>query len=230
MAIHTVAHILQDYYSCCYCLGHNPQPKNDCRFPQNTFEKDISFRPNNKAVVEIPASSFWSAGEDAFPMILRERSRYRSSGFLFCPLVSSNYSSCRWPEAAASLTQCQERKKIRFHWLLYLEWILKAGKENTIGLAHEQFKSTGAGRMHSPKNQHDLGGERVGKQRKVLFIQRNLFLFNICDLQLIAYKATWLSLLTKGRPAALNRCLTGLWHEVGHLSRRSILTVLVSLW
>lgn len=81
-----------------------------------------------------------------------------------------------------------------------------------------------------PQNQHDLGGERVRKQRKVLFTQRNLFLFNICDLQLIACEATWLSFLTKGRAVALNRCLSGLWHEVGHLSRRSILTVLVSLW
>ena len=81
-----------------------------------------------------------------------------------------------------------------------------------------------------PQNQHDLGGERAGEQRKVLFIQRNLFLFNICDLQLIAHEATWLSFLTKGRAASLNRCWRGLWHEVGHLSRRSILTVLVSLW
>ncbi|XP_059260620.1 uncharacterized protein C12orf42 homolog isoform X2 [Mustela nigripes] len=57
----------------------------------------------------------------------------------------------RYPEAGASPADCQERKKIHRHWLLYLEWFLNPSKKTTVMLASKQLKSTGAGSMHSPK-------------------------------------------------------------------------------
>lgn len=65
-----------------------------------------------------------------------------------CPLITT---AARCPEADASPTGCQERKKTHCHWLLYLEWFLNPSKKTTVMLASKQLKSTGAGSMHSPK-------------------------------------------------------------------------------
>lgn len=117
--------------------------------------------------------------------------------FLFpCPLIKL---AVRCPEADASPTDCQARKKIHLHWLLYLQWFLKPSKKTTVILASKQLKSTGAGSMHSPKINMTWEERGVGEQRKVLFIQRNLFLLNICNVQPIAQEATWPYFPTNGR-------------------------------
>lgn len=117
--------------------------------------------------------------------------------FLFpCPLIKL---AVRCPEADASPTDCQARKKIHLHWLLYLQWFLKPSKKTTVILASKQLKSTGAGNMHSPKINMTWEERGVGEQRKVLFIQRNLFLLNICNVQPIAQEATWPYFPTNGR-------------------------------
>ena len=61
----------------------------------------------------------------------------------------------------------------------------QAKKENHNGLGKQTIEKYRCWEYAQPQNQHDLGGERAAEQRKVLFVQRNLFLFNICDLQLI---------------------------------------------
>lgn len=93
----------------------------------------------------------------------------------------------------------------------------QAKQEKHNGLGKQTIEKYRCWEYAQPQNQHDLGGERVGKQRKVLFIQRNLFLFNICDLQLIVHEATWHFILTKGKAAVLSGRSSGLWHEVRHL-------------
>lgn len=68
-------------------------------------------------------------------------------------------------------------------------------------------------------------------QKKVPFILRNLFLLNICNPQPIAHNATFLSSLTKGIACGNKQMLEwAVWHEVYHQPRKSIFTVLVSLW
>lgn len=67
----------------------------------------------------------------------------------------------------------------------------KTKQENHSGLGKQTMEKYRCWQCAQPQNQHDLGGEGVREQRKVLFIQRNLFLLNIYNRQPIAQEATW---------------------------------------
>lgn len=109
--------------------------------------------------------------------------------------------------------------------------VLKTKQENHSDLGKQTIEKYRCWQYAQPQNQHDLEGEGAGEQRKVLFIQRNLFLLNICNLQPIAQEATWRYFPHKRESwVVMSRCSSGLWREVHHPSRRSIFTVLVSLW
>lgn len=105
----------------------------------------------------------------------------------------------------------------------------KARKKTSVFLASQQLKSTGARRGYRPKVNSQFGF--FFNQKKVPFILRNLFLLNICSPQLIAHNATFLSSFTKGIAFGNKQMLEwAVWHEVYHQPRKSIFTVLVSLW
>lgn len=111
-----------------------------------------NFLPNTKPVEEIQTSLFDLQWCSIF-IVIQGRSSDRGAPIsvpLFpCPLITV---AGRCPEADASPADCQERKKIHLHWLLYLQWFLKPGKKTTaVILASKQLKSTGAGSVHSPK-------------------------------------------------------------------------------
>lgn len=144
-----------------------------------------------------------------------------------CPLITV---AARCPEADASPTGCQERKKTHCHWLLYLEWFLNPSKKTTVRLASRQLESTGAGSTHSPKSTW-LGRRGGWRTKKGAFHSEKFISFKY--LQSAADSAGGhLALFPHKREGwvVVSRCWSGLWREVHHPSRISILTVLVSLW
>lgn len=129
-------------------VGLQGRLKNDSGFSQVKLKNSLS---KNKFRVEIQTVlsglQRWSIFIISWgPCSVREAP---ISVLLFlCPLITI---AARYPEAGASPADCQERKKIHRHWLLYLEWFLNPSKKTTVMLASKQLKSTGAGSMHSPK-------------------------------------------------------------------------------
>lgn len=106
----------------------------------------------------------------------------------------------------------------------------KTKQGNRSDLGKQTIESPGAGSMQAPESTW-LGRRGGWRTKKGAFIQRNLFLLNICDLQSLNTGGHLARFPHKGEGwVVTSRCLSGLWREVYHPSRRSIFVVLVSLW
>lgn len=106
----------------------------------------------------------------------------------------------------------------------------KTKQENHSGLGKQTIESTGADSTQSPRI--NMAWEERGLENKERCFHSEKFMSFKYLQSAVDSTGGHLALFPqKGEGwVVMSRCLSGLWREVHHPSRRSIFAVLVSLW